>query len=161
MTLSLRRVSAGCSCPKSHIEAWTKWSLFCRHFQMHFAEWTIAYSESIFLRSLAWGSNWRRLFTGTDDTHGHWHFMITRRSKAYYRQTSSIRHTLVGTTIIDHSDVVGAAPVGAAPTQLHLHSELNIWLQWILQRHLQDEKRYILALEFDVTYIKGLTVDVI
>ena len=33
-----------------------------------------------------------------------------------YRQISSIRRTLVGNRIADHSDVVGASPVGAAPT---------------------------------------------
>ena len=32
-----------------------------------------------------------------------------------YHQTSNISHTLVGNKIIDHSDVVGASPVGAAP----------------------------------------------
>ena len=33
-----------------------------------------------------------------------------------YRQTSNICHTLVGNTFVDHSDVVEASPVGAAPT---------------------------------------------
>ena len=33
-----------------------------------------------------------------------------------YREVSNIRRTLVGNSIVDHSDVVGAAPVGAAPT---------------------------------------------
>ena len=33
-----------------------------------------------------------------------------------YRQTSNIICTLVGNKIVDHSDVVGASPVGAAPT---------------------------------------------
>ena len=33
-----------------------------------------------------------------------------------YRQVSNIKYTLVGNKIVDHSDVVGAAPVGAAPT---------------------------------------------
>ena len=33
-----------------------------------------------------------------------------------YRQVSNIRRTLVGTKIVDHSDVIGASPVGAAPT---------------------------------------------
>ena len=33
-----------------------------------------------------------------------------------YRKVSSISRTLAGYTIIDHSDVVGASPVGAAPT---------------------------------------------
>ena len=33
-----------------------------------------------------------------------------------YRQVSNIRRTLVGNKIVDHSGVVGASPVGAAPT---------------------------------------------
>ena len=32
-----------------------------------------------------------------------------------YRQNSNIRHTIVGNKIVDHSEVVGASPVGAAP----------------------------------------------
>ena len=37
-------------------------------------------------------------------------------SELPYRKTSNISHTLVGNTIVDHSDVVRASPVGAAPT---------------------------------------------
>ena len=33
-----------------------------------------------------------------------------------YRQTSNISRTSVGNMIVGHSDVVGASPVGAAPT---------------------------------------------
>ena len=33
-----------------------------------------------------------------------------------YRQVSNISRALVGNKIVDHSDVVGASPVGAAPT---------------------------------------------
>ena len=33
-----------------------------------------------------------------------------------YRQVSKIRRTIEGNKIVDHSDVVGASPVGAAPT---------------------------------------------
>ena len=36
--------------------------------------------------------------------------------KQRYCKVSNIRHTLVGNKIVDHSDVVGASPVGAAPT---------------------------------------------
>ena len=36
--------------------------------------------------------------------------------KFNYRKTSNIRRTLVGNKIVDHSDVVEASPVGAAPT---------------------------------------------
>ena len=35
--------------------------------------------------------------------------------KHIYRQTSNIRRTLPGNKIFDHSDVVGASTVGAAP----------------------------------------------
>ena len=34
----------------------------------------------------------------------------------YYRETSKINRTLAGNKIVDHSDVVGAPPVGTAPT---------------------------------------------
>ena len=33
-----------------------------------------------------------------------------------YRETSNMSRTLVDNKIVDHSDVVGASPVGAAPT---------------------------------------------
>ena len=33
-----------------------------------------------------------------------------------YHQVSNISRTLVGNKIVDHSDVVGASPIGAAPT---------------------------------------------
>ena len=36
--------------------------------------------------------------------------------KLEYRQVSNVRHTFVRNKIVDHSDVVGASPVGAAPT---------------------------------------------
>ena len=35
---------------------------------------------------------------------------------SHYRQVSNIRGSLVANKIFDHSDVVGASPVGAAPT---------------------------------------------
>ena len=37
-------------------------------------------------------------------------------SQDKYHKTSNISRTLVGNKIVDHSDVVGASPVGAAPT---------------------------------------------
>ena len=33
-----------------------------------------------------------------------------------YRPISNIRHILIGNKIVDHSDVVGASPVGAVAT---------------------------------------------
>ena len=37
------------------------------------------------------------------------------RQVSLYRQTCNIRRTLIGDYILDHSDLVGASPVGAAP----------------------------------------------
>ena len=37
-------------------------------------------------------------------------------AKEMYCKTSNTSRTLVGNKIVDHSDVVGASPVGAAPT---------------------------------------------
>ena len=45
-----------------------------------------------------------------------WDPIIYGQYITIYRKTSNIRCTLVGNKIVDHSDVVGASPVGAAPT---------------------------------------------
>ena len=56
-----------------------------------------------------------------------------------YSQTLNMMRILVrNKKSVDNSDVVGASPVGAAPT---ISSFLNTWLQWIGQRQLQDETR--------------------
>ena len=47
------------------------------------------------------------------DSTGDWWFL---HIKGQYRKTSNISRTLVGNKIVDNSDVVGASPVGAAPT---------------------------------------------
>ena len=39
-----------------------------------------------------------------------------KMSSLEYSQICNIKHNLVGNKIVDHSDVVGALPVGAAPT---------------------------------------------
>ena len=41
-------------------------------------------------------------------------------AESIYRQVSNIRRTLIGNEIVDNSDVVGASPVGAAPTTSEL-----------------------------------------
>ena len=41
---------------------------------------------------------------------------LNKQLNKYYRKTSNISRTLVGNEIVDNSDVVGASPVGAAPT---------------------------------------------
>ena len=41
---------------------------------------------------------------------------ILEAADLLYHKTSYISHTLVGNEIVDNTDVVGASPVGAAPT---------------------------------------------
>ena len=43
-------------------------------------------------------------------------WMTKMSLKTTFSQTSNINCTLVGNKLVDHSDVVGASPVGAAPT---------------------------------------------
>ena len=41
---------------------------------------------------------------------------ISSQLEQLHHQTSNISHALEGNKLVDHSDVVGASPVGAAPT---------------------------------------------
>ena len=67
------------------------------------------------------------VFKSIDYTTCEWVF--TRHARIpIYCQTSNISHTLVGNKLVDHSDVVGAAPVEhrlSVLLQLHIHSRLN------------------------------------
>ena len=56
-----------------------------------------------------------------------------------YRQTSNIRHTSAGKQIIDHSDVVGASPVGAAPTTSSFSTHLAS-IDWTKTNARRGEK---------------------
>ena len=47
----------------------------------------------------------------------------------------------------------------SALPQLHLHSQLNTWLQWIGQRQLQDETTNSYILELGAPYIRELTAN--
>ena len=57
------------------------------------------------------------------------------------RQISNISHTLVGNKIVYRSDVVGASPVGAAPTSFSFWTWHLASIYWAKQ--LQDETRDI------------------
>ena len=75
----------------------------------------------------------------------------------FYRKTSNISRTLVGYKIVDNSDVVGASPVGAAPTT----SSFSTWhlasMDWSKTTARRNEKH--LNLGFGATYTRGFTVD--
>ena len=46
----------------------------------------------------------------------------------------------------------------SALLQLHLHSRLNTWVQWFVQRQLQDDMRNIKVWGFGASHIRGLTI---
>ena len=73
-----------------------------------------------------------------------------------YRQTSNISCTLVGNKVVDHSDVVGASPVGAAPTTPSFSTKHLASLDWAKTTARWDEKH----LSFGIwrNFITGLTV---
>ena len=54
-------------------------------------------------------------------------------TKRIYRRVSNISSTLVGNKIVDHSDVVGASPVGAVPTTSSFSTSLA-WAQTTTRR---------------------------
>ena len=47
-----------------------------------------------------------------------------------YRQTSNTSRTLVGNKIVDHSDVAGASPVGAAPYSSSFSTQQLASMDW-------------------------------
>ena len=75
-----------------------------------------------------------------------------------YHQTSSISRPWIGNTIVDHSHVVRASPVGAAPTisewsTLHVAS-----IEWAETTARWDETHLSVGIW---TYTRGLTVSAI
>ena len=56
-----------------------------------------------------------------------------------YRQTYHISRTLVGNKIVDHQDVVGASPVGAAPTASSFSTYYLASMEWAMASAGRDE----------------------
>ena len=57
-----------------------------------------------------------------------------------YCQTSNISGTLVGNKIVDHSDVAGASPVGAAPTTSSFSTQHLVSMDWAETTARRNEK---------------------
>ena len=66
-------------------------------------------------------------------------FSSTKRVFDIYRKTSNISRTLVGNTIFYHWDVVGASPVGAAPTTSSFSTEHLVLVDWAKTMTRWDE----------------------
>ena len=60
-----------------------------------------------------------------------------------YHQASDISRTLVDNTIVDHSDI---------------HSRLDTWDQWNVQRQLQDNASNLKVWGFDASNTSGMTI---
>ena len=84
--------------------------------------------------------------------------MIATSDEVIYHKMSNTRRSLLGNKLADHPDVVGASPVGAAPTTCTSSFSLNTCRQWIGQKQLQQEMRNIYVWGFGVPYIKDFSV---
>ena len=71
--------------------------------------------------------------------HGPW-YPMSEKTHLTYRQVSNIRRTLVGKEIVDHSDVVGASPVGAAPTTSSFSTQPLTSTDWVKTTTIWDER---------------------
>ena len=77
-----------------------------------FSYWKICILiKTLLTFAVSWGFNWQ--WVGISEI---WAPNSRHCLKQLYRQVSNIRRTWVGNEIVDHSHVVGASPVGAAPT---------------------------------------------
>ena len=129
---------------KQHVHQKPDAQCMCQHLTFYLIACHVITSHMKFMRiswSFRWEFSWiRSIILHVNSiwtplaclTHRLWRFRkCTAKLRHLYflnhRKTSNIRRTLVGNKIVDHSDVVGASPVGAAPTTssfstLHLAS---------------------------------------
>ena len=68
-----------------------------------------------------------------------WWSRYHQQAFSTYRQTSNISRTLVGTKIVDHPDVVGASPIGAAPTTSSFLTWYLASIDWAKATARRDE----------------------
>ena len=64
-----------------------------------------------------------------------------------YRQVSNISRTLVGNRFVDHSDVVGEAPTGDAPTTSSFSTSYLAWANTTARRG-DEHLRGLWAIDF-------------
>ena len=84
-----------------------------------------------------------------------WNSPVNRPSILNYHKTSNISCTFIGNKTVDHSDVVGALPVGAAPITSSFSTP---GFNGLGRRQLYKEPRNISVLGFGAAYIRGLKV---
>ena len=75
-----------------------------------------------------------------------------------YHQTSNISHIFISNTIYGSLRCSRSIGCQHQLLQLHLHSRLNAWHQWIGQRQLQDKTRNISVFGCGAFYTRGVTI---
>ena len=73
-------------------------------------------------------------------------YIHMQRHANIYRKTSNIRRTLLGKKIVAHSDVVGASPVGAAPTTSSFSTQYLASIDWTKTTARRDNKHLELGI---------------
>ena len=89
-----------------------------------------------------WTVGWPRIFDFGQHCHTHYTFMRIYHGNFLYCQTSNISHTLEGNKHVDHSDVVGASPVGAAPNTSSFLTWHLASMDWAKTSARWDEKYF-------------------
>ena len=122
---------------QTHIVFTSFWHLYCHQVKSHLSR----YIHYLFVHQWRdWITEYQVILVVSDlYVHSFWNIRIFFAIITNTAKTLNINCTLVGNKIVDHSDVVGVPPVGAAPTT----SSSSTGLQWTGQRHLQDETRNI------------------
>ena len=77
-----------------------------------------------------------------------------------YRQVSNIRRTLVGNSIVDHSDVVGASPLGAGPTTSSFSTQhlASIYCTKTTACRDQEHLGFVVSYIIDITVVQSIWV---
>ena len=91
-------------------------------------------------------------FVSEDLTNNKWALIQVN----HYRKVSNMRHTLVGNKIVDHWDVLGAAPIGAARTTSSFSTEHVASMDWA--KITANETRNVYVWALGALYIRELRV---
>ena len=77
--------------------------------------------------------------------------------KYNYHQISNIRHTLIGNKTVDHSNIIEASPVGAAPTTSSFSTQHLTSIDCAETTVRRDDRHLIFVI--GISYIRDFTVN--
>ena len=85
----------------------------------------------------------------TSETNG---YISKRKCDITYHKTSNIKGTLIGNKIVEHSDAVGASPVGAASTTSSFSTQHLASIVWAKTTARRDEKHLCFCIRCALYY---------